>query len=166
VTGLRFFDRGQYANAIFYWKPLAEAGDCDAAYRYRTLFFLGAGVQQDFERARDWWSKAANQGQYRAQGMLATMYGHSSKTTGSFMRQFTIDCRQGCGVARDPLQAYEWLLLARDLLPRSLEWARQGLGLEIAAVEAELTPDQKMEAERWVRAWVPNPVRCTPRELK
>jgi TPR repeat protein len=152
VTGLRFFDRGQYANTIVYWKPLAEAGDCDAAYRYATLFFLGAGVQQDFERPRDWWSKAANQGQYRALAMLATMYGHSSMTTGSFMRQFTIDCRRGCGVTRDPLQAYEWLRLARDLLPGSLESTRPRLGLEIVALEAELTPDQTTEAERWILA--------------
>ena len=74
ARGLRLFDRGQHANAISVWKPLAEAGDCDAQYRYGTLFFLGAGVQQSFDLARDWWSKAANQGQYRAQLMLATMY--------------------------------------------------------------------------------------------
>jgi hypothetical protein len=37
MRGLRFFDRGQYANAIRDWKPLAEEGDCNAQYRYGTL---------------------------------------------------------------------------------------------------------------------------------
>ena len=71
MKGLRFFDRGQFANAMFFWKPLAEAGDCDAAYRYGVLFALGAGVPKDLDVARDWWTKAANQGNYRAQLMLA-----------------------------------------------------------------------------------------------
>jgi len=165
ARGLRLFDRGQHANAISVWKPLAEAGDCDAQYRYGTLFFLGAGVQQSFDLARDWWSKAANQGQYRAQLMLATMYGHRSVTTGSFIRQFRIDCTQGCGVPRDPQLAYEWLRLSGDLLPRNLEAFRRGVASEVAELEAELTPDQKTDAEHHIRAWVPTPARCVPREL-
>ena len=166
VRGLRFFDRGQFANATFYWKPLAEAGDCDAAYRYGVLFALGAGVPKDLDVARDWWTKAANQGNYRAQLMLAMVYGHRSFTTGSFVRQFKIDCQQGCGVARDPLAASQWLHLARELWPRDVEAARQQLELEIIALDGELTADQKAEAERWIHAWVPTPARCTPRELK
>jgi hypothetical protein len=43
VRGLRLFGRGQPENAILLWKPLADAGDCDAQYGYGTLFFLGAG---------------------------------------------------------------------------------------------------------------------------
>src|SRR5438094_6752748 len=165
ARGLRLFDRGQHANAISVWKPLAEAGDCDAQYRYGTLFFLGAGVQQSFDLARDWWSKAANQGQYRAQLMLATMYGHRSVTTGSFVRAFRVDCRQGCGVPRDLQRAYEWLRLARDLVPRNLEAFRQQANLEIVDLEAELTPAQRADAEHRISDWIPSPARCVPREL-
>ena len=46
---------------------MAEAGDCDAQYRYGTLFLLGAGIPKDEAVAVDWLSKAATQGQYRAQ---------------------------------------------------------------------------------------------------
>ena len=165
TRGLRLFDRGQFANAILFWKPLAEAGDCDAAYRYGVLFALGAGVPKDLEVARDWWTKAANQGNYRAQLMLAMVYGHRSFTTGSFIRQFTIDCRQGCGVARDPLAASQWLGLARELWPRDAETAQQYLELEIIALDVELTADQKAEVQRWIRSWVPTPTRCTPRVI-
>jgi TPR repeat protein len=165
VRGLRLFDRGQPENAILFWKPLADAGDCDAQYRYGTLFFLGAGVPKNLDSAREWWTRAANQGQYRAQVMLATVYGHRSLTTGSFLRTFTVDCRQGCGVPRDPQLAYEWLRLAQNLVPSNSEAARQQAALEIAALEAELTPDQKADAERRISAWVPTPARCMPREL-
>jgi Sel1 repeat len=76
--------------------------------------FLGAGVPKNLDSAREWWTRAANQGQYRAQVMLATLYGHRSLTTGSFLRTFTVDCRQGCGVPRDPQLAYEWLRPAQN----------------------------------------------------
>src|SRR5262249_12214722 len=75
-------------------------------------------------------------------------YGHRSFTTGSFVRQFRIDCRQGCGVARDPLAASQWLRLARQLWPPDAEAAaaaQQGLELEIMALDDELTEDQKAE---------------------
>ena len=81
VRGLRSFDRGQFSDASFFWKPLAEAGDCDAQYRYGVLFALGAGVPKDVEVARDWWARAANQGNYRAQLMLAMVYGHRPART-------------------------------------------------------------------------------------
>jgi len=165
ARGLRLFDRGQPENAILFWKPLAEKGDCDAQYRYGTLFFLGAGVPQSFDLARDWWSKAANQGQYRAQLMLATAHGHRSVTTGSFVRAFRVDCRQGCGVPRDLQRAYEWLRLARDLVPRNLEAFRQQANLEIVDLEAELTPAQRADAEHRISGWIPSPARCVPREL-
>src|SRR2546427_3000121 len=165
ARGLRLFDRGQYENAILFWKPLAEKGDCDAQYRYGTLFFLGTGVPKSLDSAREWWSKAADQGQYRAQLMLATVYGYRSVTAGSFIRQFKVDCQQGCGVPRDPPLAYEWLRLAKDLLPSRLESFRQGIGQQIEELEADLTPAQKADAERRIRAWTPTPARCVPREL-
>ena len=71
-------------------------------------FFLGAGVPKNLDSAREWWTRADN-------------------TTGSFLRTFTVDCRQGCGVPRDPQLAYEWLRLAQNLVPSNSEAARQQL---------------------------------------
>jgi len=164
ATGLRLFDIGEPENAIQYWKPLAEEGDCDAQYRYGTLFYLGEGVPRDYDSAREWWAKAAHQGQYRAQMTLGTVYGRTSLTTGSFPRSLTVDCRPGCGVTRDPQQAYEWLRLAQTRLPPEAEAARQ-VRLDIAALEAELTPDQRADSERHISAWMPREHRCVPREL-
>jgi TPR repeat protein len=165
ATGLRLFDRGEPGDAIVYWKPLAEEGDCDAQYRYGTLFYLGEGVPRDYDSAREWWSKAAQQGQYRAQMILGTVYGRGSLTTGGFLRSLTVDCRRGCGVPRDPQQAYEWLRLAQASLPAELEAARQHVGVEIAALQPELTPDQRADAERRISAWTSTQNRCVPREL-
>jgi hypothetical protein len=94
--------------------------------------------------------------------MLATVYGHRSLTTGSFLRTFTVDCRQSCGVPRDPQLAYEWLRLAENLVPSNSEAARLQLSLEIATLDAELTPDQKADAERRISAWTPAPSRLHP----
>ena len=164
ATGLRLFDIGEPENAIQYWKPLAEEGDCDAQYRYGMLFYLGEGVPRDYDSAREWWAKAAHQGQYRAQMTLGTVYGRMSLTTGSFPRSLTVDCRRGCGVTRDPQQAYEWLRLAQTSLPPEAEAARQ-VRLEIAALEAELTPGQRADSERHISAWTPRENRCVQREL-
>jgi TPR repeat protein len=87
---------------------------------------LGAGVPKNLDSAREWWTRAAK-GQYRARAMLATVYGQRSLTTGSFLRTFTVDCRQGCGVPRDPQLAYECLRLAQNLVPSNSEAARQQL---------------------------------------
>jgi TPR repeat protein len=165
ATGLRLFDSGEPENAIQYWKPLAEEGDCDAQYRYGTLFYLGEGVPRDYDSAREWWARAAHQGQYRAQMILGTVYGRMSLTTGNFPRSLTVDCRLGCGVSRDPQQAYEWLRLAQTSLPPEAEAARQQVSLEIAALGAELTPDQRADAERRISASTPRENRCVPREL-
>src|SRR5947209_20308147 len=72
ARGLRLFDRGQPENAILFWKPLAEIGDCDAQYLYGTLFFLGVGVQQSFDLSWDWWSSSVIVGVYRYNVMHTT----------------------------------------------------------------------------------------------
>src|SRR3954451_12402561 len=107
VIGMRWFDRDRYDEAIHYWKPLAEAGDCDAQYRYGTLFLLGAGVPKAPGTAVEWWLKAANQGQYRAQVALGHAYSREALLEGT---------------------AYSWLLLAMASVPPSQEQFRQGLG--------------------------------------
>lgn len=49
----------------------AEAGDAEAQCRYGFLLYLGVGgVQQDREAAREWWEKAAAQGNERARQNL------------------------------------------------------------------------------------------------
>ena len=54
MRGVRFFDRKNYEAAKQYFEPLANASDCDAQYRYGTLYFLGAGVPENFQTAKKW----------------------------------------------------------------------------------------------------------------
>jgi hypothetical protein len=166
VIGMRWFDRGRYDHAMHYWKPLAEAGDCDAQYRYGTLFMLGAGVPKSPATALEWWQKAANQGQYRAQVALGHAYSREAMAEGTFLRRVVLDCREGCEVPEDPVTAYTWMLLARTSVPPSMEEFRQGLGAWQFKLESRLTPDQKADAGRRAAEWRPSPARCTPRVLK
>ena len=49
----------------------AEAGDAEAQYRYGFFLYLGVGgVQQNREAAREWWEKAAAQGNQQARQNL------------------------------------------------------------------------------------------------
>ena len=52
-------------------------------------------------------------------------------TTGSFQRQFVIDCRQGCGAAQDRVAAYSWLLVSRTAVPPTLTEFHTGLGAQM-----------------------------------
>jgi len=83
------------------------------------LFALGAGVPKSMSTAVDWWTKAANQGQYRAQAALANAYAREVFQEGTFLRQIVIDCRQGCEVPEDLVTAYYWA--AEPMRERSIE---------------------------------------------
>src|SRR5262245_3323777 len=112
VTGMRWFNRGDYKWAKKYWQPLADEGDCDAQYRIGTLYFLGAGVPRDYAAARQWWRKAANQGQSFAQALLATMHAHDSMSIVTIHTETLIDCTGGCGYPQNMVEAYRWMSLS------------------------------------------------------
>ena len=52
--GVRWYERGSYDRALGYWKPLAEAGDCDAQTQLGRLYFEAKGVTRDYEQAIAW----------------------------------------------------------------------------------------------------------------
>ena len=112
VTGMRWFNRKDYKWAKKYWEPLAEEGDCDAQFRMGTLCFLGAGVPQDYDAARQWWLHAAAQGQSFAQALLATMYARDSMSIMTISTETTFDCTGGCRCEKNMLQAYKWMKLS------------------------------------------------------
>lgn len=51
----------------------AEGGDAEAQFQMGHIFHTGYGVDADTDAAREWWSKAAEQGHERAQQMLSSM---------------------------------------------------------------------------------------------
>jgi uncharacterized protein len=46
---------------------VAEQGDAEAQFNLVKIYSYGEGVQQDFEEATNWYSKAAEQGDIEAQ---------------------------------------------------------------------------------------------------
>lgn len=90
ARGWRAYASGDYEAAIREWRPLAEAGDHEAAY--------GVGMAWQImgrpARAVPWYEQAARAGSADAQVLLGTIYA------------------RGTGVPRDLVRAYAWLRLA------------------------------------------------------
>jgi hypothetical protein len=83
-----------------------------------------------------WYRRAAEQGVAFAQFNLGVRYAN------------------GQGVARDPVQAYQWFsVAAQGLLGREAETARRARD----AIKAELTPEQVAHGEELARSWRPKP---------
>jgi cell division septation protein DedD len=60
--GVDAWQRGDYAKAVAIWRPLAEAGDGDAAFNLAQAYKLGRGVPTDLGQAKTWYGKAAQAG--------------------------------------------------------------------------------------------------------
>ncbi len=60
--GVDAWQRGDYGSAVAIWRPLAEAGDGDAAFNLAQAYKLGRGVPTDLGQAKTWYGKAAQAG--------------------------------------------------------------------------------------------------------
>lgn len=163
IRGLRFFDRGQPDQAKKDWEPLARAGDCDAQFRLGLLYFLGAGVPQSYDTAREWWFKAANLGQAFAQSLLGVMYAHDVKNVSTIRCVVTVDCRGGCGVEKNMVEAYKWASLSEKFAV--YDDHRKAMKELAARYAQQLSADESAEAERAVREWKPSPSQCIQRKI-
>jgi TPR repeat protein len=92
------------------------------------MYNNGEGVPRDYQMARMWCRKAADQGLANAQYNLGVMYNN------------------GEGVPRDYIQAHKWFTLASANRCEGAAKARK----EIASV---MTAQQIAEAQRLVREW-------------
>ena len=72
--GLAAYEAEQYKEAFEIFMPLAEAGNVDAQGAIAGMYFEGRGVEQNFDRAREWEQLAAEQGHPIAQNNLGLMY--------------------------------------------------------------------------------------------
>ena len=80
------------ANPTFSNDLLSEAknGDVLAQYNLGWMYDNGEGVVQNYEKAFEWYSKAANQGNAQAQYNLGSLY------------------QNGQGIGKDDKKALEW----------------------------------------------------------
>ncbi|USI73223.1 tetratricopeptide repeat protein [Sphingomonas morindae] len=64
--GTDAWHRGDYPAAVKIWRPLAEAGDGDAAFDLAQAYKLGRGVPADLARAKQLYGQAARAGHVQA----------------------------------------------------------------------------------------------------
>lgn len=116
--------------AAIWYRKAAEQGVALAQFNLGIYYANGRGVPKDDAQAVGWYRRAAEQGDARAQTNLGVMY------------------RAGRGVPRDEQQAYFWALLG------------SAQGREVAqeirdAIEPQLTPSQRANAQAAARNWRP-----------
>ena len=61
-NGLEAAQRGDYAEAYWLWRPLADAGIARAQHQIGWLYANGNGLRVNLEAAIDWWTRAARSG--------------------------------------------------------------------------------------------------------
>ena len=103
-------------------RRLADQGDARAQYDLGTIYYSGLGVPRDWQHAKKWLTKAANQGNVAAQTMLGVMYSEANDYTlalewyrkaasqGDAMAQNNLGTMylHGQGVSKDEAEAQKW----------------------------------------------------------
>ncbi|MGO9122966.1 MAG: caspase family protein [Desulfomonilaceae bacterium] len=101
---------------------LADQGDARAQYDLGMIYYSGLGVPPDWQHAKKWLTKAANQGNVAVQTMLGVMYGEANDYTlalewyrkaasqGDAMAQNNLGTMylHGQGVSKDEAEAQKW----------------------------------------------------------
>ncbi len=133
--GWAAYERGDYANALREWRPLAEQGNASALYNIGFMYANGQGVRRDYGEAARWYRLAAEQGHVDAQLLLGLLY------------------RKGRGVPLNYVQAHMWYSLAAAGTPSSEMRSKLKRLRDILA--ESMTLAQIAEAQRLAREWKP-----------
>jgi cell division septation protein DedD len=72
-AGIDAWQRADYAAAAAIWRPLAEAGDADAAFNLAQAYRLGRGVATNLAAAKSWLERSAAKGHIDAQTTLGLL---------------------------------------------------------------------------------------------
>ena len=125
--GRRFYDAGQFTDAMGVWAELSRQGNAEARFGLGLLSDLGNGVPQDPAAAFYWYKLAADAGLPEAEFNVATMYDSGrgvaqnhetaalwyakAAARGHHRAQFDLGMlyEQGDGVPRNPAAAAAWL---------------------------------------------------------
>jgi TPR repeat protein len=72
-SGIEAWQRADYPAAVAIWRPLAEAGDADAAFNLGQAYRLGRGVPLNLAAAQTWFERGARSGHLDAQTTLGLL---------------------------------------------------------------------------------------------
>lgn len=146
--GVDLWQRGDYPGAVAEWMPEAAKGDLDALYNIGLAYRMGRGVEQDRQRAEEFFRKAASAGHTPAKtalGIMAIRLGRKQEAMlwlgqsageGDARAQYLLGIAyyQGDAVKRDVPLAYALISRAADAGVPQAAVAR-------AKLEATLTSD-------------------------
>lgn len=122
-AGIEAWQKGDTAGAVAIWRPLAEAGDADAAFNLGQAYRLGKGVVVDLAQAQNWLERAARKGHIDAQTTLGLLLFQNGNRV-SAMRWLSLAAEagearallmvgtalyNGDGVPEDPVKAYAYV---------------------------------------------------------
>jgi uncharacterized protein len=80
-AGVDAWDRGDFANAVKEWRPLAVKGDADAQFNLAQAYRFGRGVPSDMKQAEEWYRRAATQGHVQAEDNLGLIMFQNGDTS-------------------------------------------------------------------------------------
>lgn len=124
------YDRANRQSSLNVWLPEAEGGNPEAQVFVGMLYETGIAGVPDYEKALEWYTKAAEQDFTQAQYNIGTLY------------------ERGRGVEKDVVEAFNWYrkaqgvskdnLVYRSLLVSALQEQRTQLLGEIEARDEEI----------------------------
>jgi TPR repeat protein len=125
-VGFAAYQKGNFAEALNEWRPLAEQGNASAQFNLGIMYRNGKGVPQDDKAAIKWNTLAAEQGNASAQYNLGLSYNN------------------GEGVPQDYKAAIKWYTLAAE---QGFASAQYNLGLSYN--NGEGVPQDYKAAIKW-----------------
>lgn len=170
--GRQAFQAGRYAEAFQEFLPLAQAGDVTVQNQIAAMYYTGQGVPQDFEKAAEWFGKAANGGSPEGQYCLGKLYYHGQGVPQDFAAAakwlteaglagkggaqylLSILYLYGKGVSKNPVKAYFWAIVAAGSEDIAADDKAAASAL-LAQIQALLTPKQIESIQNMARNWAP-----------
>lgn len=178
-AGIEAWQRADYDSAVKIWRPLAEAGDADAAFNLGQAYRLGRGVPISLAAAQTWLERAARKDHLDAQTTLGLLLFNGGNRIGG-LRWLKTAAEQGepralliygtalfngDGVVRDPVRAYAYVsrAVAQGLAPAQttlaemdklipLEQRKKGVAMAQTLAKAAKTEPAKAEAKPTAKA--------------
>jgi TPR repeat protein len=163
-------------KAASWHRKAADQGHPASQYALGNFFEYGRGVKKNLGEALAWYRKAAEQGTAQAEAKLGFFYMNQGKYAeatewtlkaaehGDIMAQLNLTSMyaDGRGVPRDHLKSYSWILVVRETVCGVSSEAWKGMNPNPYATlaklrnqeEAELSKEEKREAERYAAEWL------------
>ena len=172
-AGVEAWQSADYEAAVKIWRPLAEAGDADAAFNLGQAYRLGRGVQISLAAAQTWLERAARKDHLDAQTTLGLLLfnggnrvsglrwlkGAAEKGEPRALLIYGTALFNGDGVVRDPVLAYAYVSRA----------AAQGLApaqTTLAEMDKLIPLDQRKKgvalAQTMAKPAKPEPAKAEP----